>query len=311
MKPISTFVFLSLIAASTALFAAGPAMAADKSAAPSCPAPHIDWRNYEWTLITGKGKTACEEMLIFLRSRPKKSPPPVCLDERLPPNGNWTKPTWTTLNGEQKAALLRDTTERLKATGRDKSLVEDLQRAKEWRITRMDITGDGVPETVLAYGNGSANCRKAARCAVAKGDLKGTIAISYADGGDMALVPMLESEEKIDFDDIHRRPMISFGELIFYKGRPYWLSPVNWLQIIHDDYKKTGKAGANPKRADSQIFQLAPILSRNHQYAYRKKMDFKEVAEMIPDPNATCHFGYFHSMNLKRTRNRGQTTFLN
>ena len=52
-----------------------------------CLAPNIDWRNYQWILIVGNGKTACEEMLAYLKSRPKDQPPPVCAEDRLPPNG--------------------------------------------------------------------------------------------------------------------------------------------------------------------------------------------------------------------------------
>ena len=71
-----------------------------------CLAPNIDWRNYQWILIVGNGKTACEEMLAYLKSRPKDQPPPVCAEDRLPPNGHWTRPDWQEISPELKEQFI-------------------------------------------------------------------------------------------------------------------------------------------------------------------------------------------------------------
>lgn len=49
----------------------------------ACFAPKIDWRDYEWTLISGKGLAICEEMFAYVKSRPKNVAPPTCPEERL------------------------------------------------------------------------------------------------------------------------------------------------------------------------------------------------------------------------------------
>ncbi|MDQ5877378.1 MAG: hypothetical protein QG616_1041 [Pseudomonadota bacterium] len=130
----------------------------------TCLAPKIDWRDYEWALITGNGKTACEEMLRYLKGRPKDRPLPVCPEDRLPTNGNWTRPAWQMLDDDQRQALLRD----IPAEFADTPQAQELRKATVIKKARIDITRDGIPETLLAYGQGAARCERATHCAEAE-----------------------------------------------------------------------------------------------------------------------------------------------
>ncbi|WP_127478414.1 lysozyme inhibitor LprI family protein [Sulfurivermis fontis] len=254
----------------------------------ACPAPNIDWRNYEWTIIVGNGWTACEEMLGYLRSRPKDQPPAVCPDERLPPNGNWTRPDWKEPAEPLRSELLRD----LAAHG------QKSQTPKTVRIAHIDITRDGENEMLLLYGDTADHsekvCRDSARCARVEGSLAGYVSLR---GGNFynKLYAMNDEGTAIDW---RRSALLEYGELVYYKGNPYWLTNANWSQKSHDNFDKS-KFGPNDPYA--AIFRLAPLAYLKRDNANPRTPDsFNNIYSLLPDENATCHFGYFHRDNLKQ-----------
>lgn len=265
-----------------------------------CYPPQINWSRYEWMLIGGGKRPACQEMLQHLRSQPDDAPPPVCLRERLPQNINWTRPDWKVLPPEEREALLKG------APPSARKLVTQLRNAKEWKVVRMDVTQDDEPETLLAFGEGSADCHKVTRCAVPEGPMKGYISLTSAAGGNTALLAMSDDGKRIKFHQSREKPLTKYGELVFYKGRPYWISPLRWEQKVHDDY--VGHAAlTDPRNKKNRMFQIAPV---KHRYTQKNKrptddqknqqgIDFKNVYSMLPDPSAACYFGYFHRGNLK------------
>ena len=259
---------------------------------PACLPPKIDWHNYQWTLITGNGMTACEEMLAYLKSRPKEAPPPVCPDERLPPNGNWMRPDWKEPDVAQREGLL-------------KALPVEFKKHHVWggrqeilKIARTDITRDGVPETLLAYGSRPGDCKRPVRCA----DEKGFISL-HEEGEDQDLMPMDDAGSRLDLD--HRAMNMNvghgflwFGELIYYRSKPYWLSTVTWSQQGIDGFRRYPQVTNDHY---SRIFELAPLEFLTHGAGYKRggPVSFTDVHAVLPDENATCHFGYFHRDNLK------------
>ena len=137
----------------------------------TCLKPKIDWRNYEWTLIVGNGRTACEEMLTYLESRPKDGPPPVCQEDRLPPNGHWTRPEWKEVSEAQRQHFLESIPEK-----KQKFFKPYLERYK-LMTAHTDISGDGVSENLMAivYSGGDQLCRKSTRCAESEGEYQGYV----------------------------------------------------------------------------------------------------------------------------------------
>lgn len=259
----------------------------------ACPAPNIDWRNYEWTIIVGNGWTACEEMLGYLRSRPKDQPPAVCPDERLPPNGNWTRPDWKEPPEPLRSELLRD----LAAHG------QDLGPDGTVYIARTDITRDGIPETLLVrgYTTGIANerCKESTYCAIFNRD--GKAAVRLQSGREGRVFAMNDEGTAIDWSRAGgaKNGLLSLGELVYYKGNPYWLSGVWWDQEVHDNFAKYRSGPNDPYAA---IFRLAPLDFLTFGIGYKRggAVDFRKISSVLPDENATCHFGYFHRDNLKQ-----------
>ena len=259
----------------------------------ACPAPNIDWRNYKWTIIVGNGRTACEEMLGYLRSRPKDQPPAVCPGERLPPNGNWTRPDWKEPPEPLRSELLRD----LAAHG------QDIGPEGTVYIAHADITRDGIPETLLAqgYAKGIAQerCIKSTRCAIR--DRKGKTAVRLSSGQEGQIYAMNDEGTAIDWSragGLHKG-LLYLGELVYYKGNPYWLSGVSWDQEIQDNFTRFN---AGPNDPYAAIFRLAPLdfLTFGIGYKRGQAVDFKKISAVLSDENATCYFGYFHRDNLKQ-----------
>ncbi len=242
--------------------------------------------------MKGEKQSACQEMLDYLRSRPKDEPPPTCLKDRLPSHANWTLPDWKVLSQEQKDALLKRV-----PTGAHR-LLPKLRNAKEWKTVRVDITQDDVPETLMAFGEGSDDCQKMTRCAASEGKMKGTISLTGTAGGDTTLLPMTADGEQITFNQTRGKPLTRYGELVFYKGQPYWISPLRWEQKIHDEFVRH-RAEANPKNKYNRMFQMAPLKPRMASNKRKQADDFKNVSAMYPNPAAACFFGYFHRDNLK------------
>ena len=271
---------------------------AQKAVAPSehlepwqvaCPAPNIDWRNYKWTIIVGNGRTACEEMLGYLRSRPKDQPPAVCPDERLPPNGNWTRPDWKEPPEPLRSELLRD----LAAHGQKSRM------PKTVKIVHIDITRDGKKETLLAYGDtaeyGEKLCRDSARCAQVEESLAGYVILMS--GGSYKLYAMNDEGTAIDW---RHAALLEYGELVYYKGTPYWLTEPHWMQKFQDNFDKF-KFGARTNDPAVAMFRLAPLAYLKRDNGNPRTPDnFNNIYSLLPDENATCYFGYFHRDNLKQ-----------
>ena len=267
-----------------------------------CYPPQVDWSQYEWVLIK-RGRVhhpACDEMLTYLRSRPTTSPPPVCLKERLPQHINWSSPDWKVVPEEQRAVLMKEIAADLGRLG------TQMQKAKEWKVVRTDVTEDDHPETLLAYGDGSADCYKVTRCAVPEGPMKGYISLTRAAGGNTSLMPMSEDGQHILPRQSRGKPLVRYGELVYYKMQPYWISPLRWEQKVHDNHAGN-PAATDPRNYKNRMFQMAPLKRRSLKK--RKRLvdvfeakplnEFKSVYSMYPDPKAACFFGYFHRETIK------------
>ncbi len=263
---------------------------------PGCLAPRIDWHNYQWALIKDQGQPACEEMLAYLKSR---DTPPVCPAERLPPNGNWSRPEARVLSEAEQQALIRDIPQKA-----NEYYKHEFKRAKLMRVIRGDITRDGIPENLLAVSpiDYRQSCANATRCASERSELSwGYISI---EGGDYyGLLPMNDAGTQVDWT--HQTlgagsPPLMGGELIYYKGQPYWLSMASWFQRWQDDPKNRPPLD-DPYR---KMFSLNPIAHELvGQYGGPTiPTHFSKVGHIQGDPNRdTCFFGYFHRDALKTT----------
>lgn len=263
---------------------------------PGCLAPRIDWHNYQWALIVGQGKATCEEMLAYLKSR---DTPPVCPQDRLPPNGNWTRPEVRILSAAEQQTLIRGIPQNER-----KFYEQKFKAAKLMRVIRGDITRDGIPENLLAVSpiDYRQSCANATRCASERSELSwGYISI---DGGDYYdLLPMNDAGTQVDW--MHQTlgagsPPLMGGELIYYKGQPYWLSRASWFQRQQDDPKNRPPLD-DPYR---KMFSLNPLAHELvGQYGGPTiPTHFSNVGHIQGDPNADfCFFGYFHHDALKTT----------
>lgn len=286
----------------------------------NCPEPNIDWRNYEWTIIVGSGRTSCEEMLAYLKSRPRDQPPPVCAEERLPPNGNWTRPAWQEVTEAQRQRFLENIpeNENTATLGMNKLLHKG-----KLMTAHTDMSGDGVPEHILALYFSFSNqeesppinriysqeawddrCRLSTRCAQPKGTFNGQICLR--DEGPAELLPLNFDGTKIDWEHwaVKRKNGFVFGpgELIHYKKRPYWLSDITWCQEWHDDFTRYA---SDPNSHLANIFHLGPLLSNkiNPKNAPEEREEpkiFDQITSFYTSDKTNCYFGYFHRENLKR-----------
>jgi len=273
----------------------------------ACLAPKIDWRNYEWTLITGKGLAICEEMLAYVKSRPKNIAPPTCPGERLPPNGNWTRPEFRILSEAEKQSILRNIPERYQQKPKGPiSYEQQIKSTRLLRVIRGDITRDGVPELLLAFGRDDdyrQTCERSKRCARSEETFKKGLVLT-SDAYD--LLPMNDEGTQVNW--VHRTvrsaPMLMGGELVFYKGWPYWMEGVSWSQNTHDDF---AHYLTRPDDPYSAIFGLHGI---GHyvvgQYGGSvKPAPFSDVQNLMGDGDS-CEFGYFHRDNLKQNPPKGK-----
>ena len=269
----------------------------------ACLAPKIDWRNYEWTLITGRGLPPCEEMLAYVKSRPHDVAPPTCPEERLPQNGNWTRPESRILSEAEKQVLLRDIPERFrqKKLGGPVSYELQIADSKLLRVIRGDITRDGIPESFLAFTSNDYRqfCERSKRCARPEAIFMGGVVL-LSDAYN--LLPMNDAGTQVNWSHRTVYPMqLMSGELIFYKGLPYWMSGVNWSQKRQDNFAH------NRTRADdpySAIFTLSEIGVGTGNTKKGDAPSFKDVTvvaiEHDPESNNVCRLGYFHRNNLKQ-----------
>lgn len=269
----------------------------------TCIAPKIDWRNYQWMLITGNGMEVCKDMLAYLKARPNNAAPPTCPEERLPPNGNWTRPESRILSEAEKQNLLRDIPERWrqKKPGEWVGYEQEIKSTKLLRVIRGDITRDGVPESFLAFGRDDDyrhTCDKSKRCARPEEIFKkGIVLTSDA----YYLLPMNDEGTQVDWK--HRTAgniQLTGGELIYFKERPFWMGWVSWSQNTHDDFAHYSTRADDPYSA---IFTLSEIGVGTGKQG-DKNPNFKDVIavaiEHDPESNNVCRFGYFHRDNLKQ-----------
>ncbi len=265
-----------------------------------CIVPKIDWRNYQWMLISGNDLEICKEMLAYLKSQPSNLPPPTCPEERLPSNGNWTRPKIRILSEEEREVILRGIPER--RMGKPDYYDSSIKATKVLRVLNADITGDGIPESLLAYNCEycGQTCERSKQCARPEDIFKKGIVL-FSDSYD--ILPMNAQGTQVDW--LHRIVGLSSvprgGELIFYKGLPYWMTNVSWSQNTHDNFAHTSL------RADdsySSIFNLARIWIGSDNLRNGEALHFKNVTTLTmqydPESNDICRFGYFHHDNLKQ-----------
>jgi len=274
----------------------------------ACLKPKIDWRNYEWTLISGSGQPPCEEMLAYLKSRSVDEPPAICPGERLPQSGNWTKPEVWTVSETEKQAILKSIPDqwRQKPNG-PVSYEVKIQDSKPLRIIRGDITRDGIPEYFLAFTgsypdkNPKLRCELSERCAVTNDTFPAAnpteiwlVSDSYS------LLPMNSDGSKVDWDRVHFAPMLMDGELAYYKGRPYWLSKVIWGQASQDDFAHSRMRPGDPYSAMFTLDMISTYSATNPES--RAFEDVTNVSPQILDPEnqRVCRIGYFNRKNLKQ-----------
>lgn len=239
--------------------------------------PDIDWRDYQWILILGNGTTACEEMLGYLKKRPKHLPPPVCPEERLPPNGHWRRPEGRDLSDAERQTLLDSVPESTRP------LFEKEFKDKFMRILHTGIKTDQVQEWYLAYtgeqrfSDVPRNCRLVTQCAWPANKIAGTGKQIVIFGGTYSydITSMNEDGTQLKSQYAPGNFNHGKGELIFYKGAPYWLGGITWFQWHHDHFMRSSMRADDPY---SKIFTLG----RLHQI----------------EPG--CRFGYFHQDNLKQ-----------
>lgn len=276
-----------------------------------CLAPKIDWRNYEWTIISGKGESICEEMLAYVKSRPKNAPPPVCPDERLPSNGNWTRPESRILSEDERQALIRDIPEQWQQKPNGPvSYERKFREAKLMREIRADITRDGIPERLLAYSQHDyrQTCERATRCARDDDTFHREIVIGWGESDFYDLLPMSDVGTQVNWKhpSVGASPMLMNGELSYYKSVPYWMSFVSWHQGLHENFARSSMRPDDPYSA---IFELNSVST--YSSAIPQSKAFKDVTNVSPkiaDPEDIniCRFGYFHHNNLKLNSPKGR-----
>lgn len=265
-----------------------------------CLKPKVNWNNYQWTLITGNDMESCEEMLAYLKSRPADQPPPTCPEDRLPSNDNWSRPESRILSKTEQQAIID-------SIPVDRPLFKKwygprLRGAKSMKVIKADITRDGIPEMFLSYSfDGSQACKRSVRCAIKNSIFKDAYKFTVMLKSDSTdLLPMTSDGKQVDWN--HRTigfsPMLMLGELIFYKGLPYWLSSVQWDQASHDDFTHSVMRPNDPYSA---IFTLVEVWTYSQHTPQSKK--FEDVTSVFPkilDPKRKnyCRFGYFHRDNL-------------
>jgi uncharacterized protein YecT (DUF1311 family) len=267
----------------------------------ACLEPKIDWRNYEWTLITGKGEAICEEMLAYLKSRPSDIAPPTCPEERLPNNGNWTRPEIWDVSEEEKQAILKEIPDRWRNKPVGVSYERRIRNSKRLRVIRGDITRDGITESMLATNSDPdmrKTCEQSKRCARQEPLYKGAVMLVGGDSYD--LLPMNEAGTLVNWSHpaMGLVPLLMGGELIYHKGLPYWMTTVFWNQDSHDHFELTR---LRPNDPYSAIFRLEMVTygSKSHP---AKFADVISVSPKLDNPDDThvCRFGYFHRDNLKQ-----------
>ena len=270
-----------------------------------CIEPDIDWRDYRWVLLSGQGRPVCEAMFAYLDSRPADTPPPVCPEDRLPPNTDWTRLQGRDLNEAERQILIDGLPEYLRQKpGVGGSVEWKFRNAKLLRVLQADISRDGIPENLLAYAyhDYRQNCRQSTRCAFDSDIHDPEILIGAGDSYYYELQPMNAEGTQVDWS--HRPAgdpaMLMGGELVFYKGRPFWLSFPEWFQ----------KSSGNPSRAiTSPNLAMFKLNGLGHSVIGQhggpvQPAPFEKVRHIRGDGEKGCSFGYFHREYIKQNLNR-------
>ncbi len=273
-----------------------------------CLEPKIDWRDYAWVLITGENRPACHDMLAYLQSRPSDAPPPVCPEDRLPPNKDWTRPEGRDLTEAERQILIDGLPDHLKEknTKVGKSIEWQFKNAGLLRTLSADISRDGIPEYLLAYGMPYVNhdyrqeCKRATRCASTRDTSKGFIGFGVGSSYHYELQPMNDEGTQVNW--AHRTagylPMLMGGELIYYKGMPYWLSYPIWFQESSGSINHAWPI-TSPVRAMFKLNEIG-VASLTREKAPNFDNVTKVAIEMDPESRDVCRFGYFHRENIKQ-----------
>jgi hypothetical protein len=273
----------------------------------TCLEPHINWSDYQWVLLSGKGQPACEAMFAYLTSRPADAPPPVCPEERLPPNSDWTRPPSRDLNETERQVLIDGLPDSLRQKPSGEVSIEwEFRNAKLLRVLQADISRDGIPENLLAYAyhDYRQNCRQTTCCAFDSDIHEPRILIGAGDSYYYDLQPM--NGEGIQIDWLHRPagipPMLMRGELVFYQGLPYWLSAPGWNQSA-SGYPGDAMTISDLLMFHEQMFNLSEVFVGTRDRG-NPSPHFKDVIgvaiEHDPLSSAVCRFGYFHREYIKR-----------
>ena len=182
---------------------------------------------------------------------------------------------------------------------------------RQFNISHTDITGDGISENLLALVDirWVKECTISPYCASSEND-RWNGKIRLRGGMTYELLPLDEAATAINWQ--HKcikkntyahslTPHLGSGELIYYKKRPYWLSPLSWNQEINDNYQNYKN---NPNDPYASIFELAPLtydrLEDKLPGLKPPPASFENIVAISKDHFATCYFGYFHKNNIKQ-----------
>jgi hypothetical protein len=274
----------------------------------TCLEPHINWSDYQWVLLSGKGQPACEAMFAYLTSRPADAPPPVCPEERLPPNSDWTRPTGRDLNETERQNLidgLPPSPYHRQKPGGPVSVESNFRHAKLLRVLHADISRDGIPENLLAYASHDYRheCWRATHCVRAEEPYNREIAIAGGSTYNYKLLPMNDEGTQVNWQHptASNPPMLNIGELVYYQGRPFWLSYPVWFQ------KASGYPGDAMTISDLLMFhkQIFNLNALGHSVIGQhggpvQPAPFEKVRHIRGDGGEGCSFGYFHREYIKR-----------
>jgi len=271
-----------------------PLHATDGEDINQCIEPDIDWRDYQWILISGKGRPACDAMLDYLISRPADEPPPVCPEDRLPPTSDWSRPQGRDVTIAEKQKLLDGLPESQRQRPKGGTRMEwKLRNAKFLKIFHEDLNRDGVPEDWLAYASHEYrdSCSRVTRCVRLEEYFDPEILIGSANSHNYELRLLNGENLQVDWKYRVSKDILMNGELIYFKGTPYWLTYLMWSQQ-RADYAHNIRSICTPFRA---MFFMSKIhIGANEEKITRVTLDYR------PESQNVCRFGYFNRKNVKR-----------
>ncbi len=297
--------------------------AENQGESPQCLKPEINWENYQWVLLTGKGYAPCDEMFSYLQSWPADKPPPVCPEERVPAGKNWRRPVPRLLSKKEQKYIIQNSP--INDQCRDGSPAGYLRGAKAMYFIEADITRDNIDDKLLLVTELMPDeCEKSKRCADTCSNLAYLLGnIAYTPklalvSSHNTLYPMTRDGKKIDWNNqaVKNERLLINGEFVFYKNTPYWVSGLLWDQLIHDNYKNNTIRPDNP---DDYTFTLAEIrtydkagdfardIAKNESKKLEDVVRFLELRLPPDTPDTTfCRFGYFRKDQISLYNNPGR-----